>query len=139
MEDPKTAFVQGMLDVSTNNGELTVHLAYSVINFDGEAFSVTAADDGGTELGYIILPDGLANSRLIDPIWTNIWSRSRASEGGSGSTGGAEEEETRNDASPSAETAAINKIFFLKKRMDAAGRPSSSLYVIPILIQTCVF
>ena len=86
---PQEAHGLGMLLLEGNaaEGSLTVSLGYNVLNYHGESFTVQGnlqADGSGLDVGYIVLPDGLENEQLIDPLWTNRWTTS----GGSGSSGG---------------------------------------------------
>ncbi|MDL2264321.1 hypothetical protein LJC31_06675, partial [Synergistaceae bacterium OttesenSCG-928-I11] len=86
---PQEAYDAGMLKVWSDKTErsLTITLGYYVINYHGESFVVKGPRNeavSGDEIGYIILPDGLRNDTLIDPLWTNVW----RGEGGTGSSSG---------------------------------------------------
>lgn len=88
---PREARDLGMLSVTSRPDDrtLTVTLAYSVIDWHGEAFVLKGEYDQtktGDVAGYMILPDGENNGKIADPLWSNIWTRTQggSSTGGSG-------------------------------------------------------
>lgn len=94
---PREARDLGMLSVTSRPDDrtLTVTLAYSVIDWHGEAFVLKGEYDQtktGDVAGYMIIPDGLNNGKIVDPLWSNIWAASRTDRpsGGSGGSGGCE-------------------------------------------------
>ena len=90
---PQQAYDTGMLQVWSDPAEqsLTVSLGYYVADYYGESFTVqdfeTAGDETSDALGYIVLPDGLYNRYMIDPLWTNRWTTSGSGGGGGGGGG----------------------------------------------------
>ena len=89
---PQEALDLGFLTLRSNEGErsLTLNLSYYVLDDRGEAFMVRGKQDpnnpNSREIGYIVLPDGLHNGRIVDPVWLNRWKAdtSAAGEGGGG-------------------------------------------------------
>ena len=77
---PDEAAAKGVLRVDSDGQFLTVTLSYYVLDTTGEAF---------VRGNYLIVPDGL-NDRLIkDPVWLNKWAKACSSvESPSASSGG---------------------------------------------------
>ena len=76
---PNDAAAKGVLKVDSDGSALTVTLSYYVMDNLGEAF---------VHGNYLIVPDGLTDRVIKDPVWLNKWSKACTPQEASSSGGG---------------------------------------------------